>query len=94
MSHVILAVLFGIFCGVATVVGIDIYLSTGALWGLVVIAGGFLAAFNFTMTATIPFGFILTRNSPFVKNSHVLLGWSVLTLIGIWLIVVPLLRGD
>ncbi len=94
MRHIFLAVLFGIFCGLVSIVGIDIYMRTGYLWGLIVTTLGFVLAFNFTMTATIPIGFIRTCNSPFVKNSHVLLGWAVVTLIGIYLIVLPALRGD
>lgn len=94
MRHVILAVFFGIFCGFVSFIGIDMFMRTGTLWGLVVLTLGFLAAFNFTMTATIPLGFIRTRNSPFVTNSHVLMGWAVVTLFGVYLIVLPALRGD
>ena len=79
MRHIFLAILFGIFCGFVSVFGIDIYIRTGTFWGFVPIILGFLVAFNFTMTATIPFGFIRTRNSPFVKNSHALSGWVVVT---------------
>ena len=92
--HVFFAVFFGIFCGIFSIFGIDIYMRTGTLWGLVVLTLGFLGAFNFTMTVSIPVGFIRTRNSPFVKNSHALLGWAVVTLIGIYFIVLPALRGD
>ncbi len=94
MRHVILAVLFGVFCGIVSVEGIDIYMRTDAFWGLVALLVSFLAAFNLTMTTTILLGFIPTRNSPFAKKSHVHLSWAVITLIGIWLIVVPALRGD
>ncbi len=94
MVHIIFAVLFGIVCGVFSMFGVNLYMRAGNLLGFALFVLGFILAFKFTMTATIPIGFIQTRNSPFVKNAHVLLGWTIVALIGIWIMVVPALRGD
>lgn len=80
-----LAAIWGIFSGSIST------MRTGYFSGLIATTLCFVVGFKFTMTATIPFGFIRTHDSPFVKNSLVLLEWSVVTLIGIRLIVVPLL---
>ena len=87
MKHVFPAVLFGIICGIISVLGANSFILFGSPWPMLAALTGFFLAW--TLTLTSDWNVVPTVYYPHVHNTTVLTGWSLAVGVGMFFVLYP-----